>query len=179
MHEFIIEKISGHHTHFHLIWQRLDGLSATIASGRCHHATTAASADICIGGLRGIDIPHVHTHRTHTHIEPTHIEHTPPSLCSRRLPRAYLSLPPDKEWQTKSIYLLHKLTKTWELGVASVLVHMIFDEEAWMHSRAKYCYGRILEMFCLSPLHSSSYIKNALPNRTLVVTQGHQKLHTC
>jgi len=46
----------------------MHGLSATTASGKYYHATTATSADTYMGGFKGMkvmDFPHVHTHWTH------------------------------------------------------------------------------------------------------------------
>ena len=90
------------HTFFHFILQPLVGLSATTASGKYYHATTATSADTSMGGFKGmkvINLPHVHKPWTHTHWI-----HTFHSLqCSKReVAHTYLSfqIPHDKEWQT-------------------------------------------------------------------------------
>ena len=49
-------QISGHNTLFPFHIAATEWLSLTIASGRYHHATTAESADTCIGGLEGMNL---------------------------------------------------------------------------------------------------------------------------
>ena len=49
-------QISGHNILFPLHIAATEWLSLTIASGRYHHATTAESADTCMGGLEGMNL---------------------------------------------------------------------------------------------------------------------------